>query len=276
MYKYEVLNTKSYDFTYVLKRYEFDPLFTVEVNEIKFVMYDNVISLTKTDGNVFILSNMELTEDKVNNIINIFDLEANYQKIAKSFMNTKFKELFINLPNTPILMDLSPEIAFLRAVIHQQISMRAAYSITTKMIDYIGCEIDGVKHFPSIDKLKTLTDDEYRSFGFNKSKVGYLRNTIAYLTDNKDVLEILSTKTEDEVYEELVKIKGIGKWSIRCLLIFGYGLKNINLSDDLGVINSIKKYFDLEERPSIKETDKYIGDIKDYKTYLMFNLWRVL
>ncbi len=78
------------------------------------------------------------------------------------------------------------------------------------------------------------------------------------------------------VYDELIKIKGIGKWSIRCLYVFGFGMENISLADDLGVINGIKKYFDLEKRPTIKEAEEYLTNLPSYNTYLMFNLWRIL
>jgi DNA-3-methyladenine glycosylase II len=66
----------------------------------------------------------------------------------------------------------------------------------------------------------------------------------------------LDTLPEDdeEAIAELVRIKGIGRWSAEIYLLFAEGRPDIWPAGDLAVMAGLHKIFGLPERPSEKKT----------------------
>ena len=59
--------------------------------------------------------------------------------------------------------------------------------------------------------------------------------------DNEIDIESLATKSSQQVREELIKIKGIGHWTIDIYLMFSLQVPDIIPLGDIAVINTIKK-----------------------------------
>ena len=114
-------------------------------------------------------------------------------------------------------------------IIEQQISFKAA--ITVK------------KRFSELTKNKTnsdilnIPDNEIQSLGLSHRKVEYIKNTFQFFKNND--LEF-NELTDDEVINELTKIKGVGEWTAQMFLIFNLFRQDIFSPKDLALINSIK------------------------------------
>ena len=114
-------------------------------------------------------------------------------------------------------------------IIEQQISFKAA--ITVK------------KRFSELTKNKTnsdilnIPDNEIQSLGLSHRKVEYIKNTFQFFKNNDVEFNKLA---DDEVINELTKIKGVGEWTAQMFLIFNLFRKDIFSPKDLALINSIK------------------------------------
>jgi DNA-3-methyladenine glycosylase II len=82
-----------------------------------------------------------------------------------------------------------------------------------------------------------IPDNEIQSLGLSHRKVEYIKNTFQFFKNND--LEF-NELTDDEVINELTKIKGVGEWTAQMFLIFNLFRQDIFSPKDLALINSIK------------------------------------
>ena len=77
----------------------------------------------------------------------------------------------------------------------------------------------------------------------------------------------------DSVISELTKIRGIGRWTAEMYLIFALGRMDIFPLGDLGLINGIKKLYELEN-PSTDEILEITNSWIPYRTIGTWYIWR--
>ena len=133
----------------------------------------------------------------------------------------------------------------LRTIVGQQVSVAAARSMWNKLADKFGQPVD----------LKTLlaaNDEEMREAGMSRQKAGYLRSLAGLVLSGELDLAHLPVD-DDEAIAELIKIKGIGRWSAEIYLLFAEGRHDIWPAGDLAVQIEIGKLLGLEGKPSEKQ-----------------------
>ena len=120
------------------------------------------------------------------------------------------------------------------------------------------------------EALYILPDEEYRSAGVSRQKTSYIKGlSIAIINKELDVAS-LATKSAEQVREELIKIKGIGHWTIDIYLIFALEATDIMPLGDIAVINTIKELLDIHDRAAI---EAYIEKWSPYRSFATFLLW---
>jgi DNA-3-methyladenine glycosylase II len=86
-----------------------------------------------------------------------------------------------------------------------------------------------------------LSDQEFRSIGVSRQKTSYIKAlSFAVISKNID-LQSLVNKTPLQVREELIKIKGIGNWTIDVYLMFCLQAPDLLPLGDVAVVNTIKE-----------------------------------
>ena len=74
--------------------------------------------------------------------------------------------------------------------------------------------------------------------------------------------------------EELIRLRGIGQWTIQNVLLFGLGRNNLFPIADIGIQNAIKKLLELEQKPSKEEMEIMMPEWQPYLSYASLYLWR--
>jgi len=82
--------------------------------------------------------------------------------------------------------------------------------------------------------------------------------------------------TDDEIIDDLVRIKGIGRWSAEMFLIFYLMRPNVFPVADIGLIRAIEKHFNDGERMTKAEVQAYIERWAPWNTVATWYLWRAL
>jgi DNA-3-methyladenine glycosylase II len=120
------------------------------------------------------------------------------------------------------------------------------------------------------EKLLLIADEEYRKLGVSRQKTTYIK-ALSTAIINKDLdLESLQNKPSQQVREELIRIKGIGNWTIDVYLMFSLQAPDIIPLGDIAVINTIKELFNIHERPEIVT---YVANWAPYRSMATFLLW---
>ena len=147
-------------------------------------------------------------------------------------------------------------------IIEQQVSFKAAITIKNRFIDKV--------RDLSNDEIIQLSDKELQSVGISFRKATYIKNVFKYFKENS--YDFLSASNQ-QVIDELTKIKGIGVWSSEMFLMFVLMRIDIFSKGDLALMNSIKINYKID----IKDDNK-LNSITEswspYKSVASLLLWK--
>ena len=134
----------------------------------------------------------------------------------------------------------------LRTIVGQQVSVAAAASVWNKLEGELGEAME-----PHV--LLARDFDTLRACGLSRQKQGYARSLCELVHAGQLDLENLPEDDEAAI-AELVRIKGIGRWSAEIYLLFAEGRPDIWPAGDLAVMAGIGTILGLPERPDEKAT----------------------
>jgi len=172
-----------------------------------------------------------------------------------SFFISKFgNEIDVNERNNS-----NYAIALCNLIIEQQISYKAAITIKKKFHDLISNK--------SNKQILELENSTIQKVGVSFKKVEYMKNVLSFFAENHLDLENLD---QNEIEKKLIKIKGIGKWTIEMFLMFVVLKPDIFSFGDLALINSIKKNYGISDK---NEISKLTLSWSPYRTVASLLLW---
>ena len=150
-------------------------------------------------------------------------------------------------------------LAICNLIIEQQISFKAAITIKNKFKELI-------TGLSNSDIIK-LDNNKVQSIGLSFRKVEYMKNVLIFFEKNNYEFENFTNK---EVFEKLISIKGVGKWTCEMFLIFVLFRPDIFSFGDIALINSIKKNYNVSSRLQIEEI---VNNYKPYRSIASLILW---
>jgi DNA-3-methyladenine glycosylase II len=118
--------------------------------------------------------------------------------------------------------------------------------------------------------LITLSDEEFRVFGVSRQKAKYIRCLSEAILDKSLHFKSLSSKSSDEIRAELIKIKGIGNWTIDVYLMFSLQSTDVLPLGDVAIVNTMKELLNLHDK---LEMEDYAKLWSPYRTMASFLLW---
>jgi DNA-3-methyladenine glycosylase II len=137
-------------------------------------------------------------------------------------------------------------VTLLRTIVGQQVSVAAAASVWNRLEALIGSDMDPAR-------LLAADFDSLRGCGLSRQKQGYARSLCELVACG--ALDLHGLPQDDETaIAELVRIKGIGRWSAEIYLLFAEGRPDIWPAGDLAVQAGLARLLDLPARPDEKAT----------------------
>jgi DNA-3-methyladenine glycosylase II len=147
-------------------------------------------------------------------------------------------------------------------ILEQQVSIDSAKATFLKLREKIKIFEPGI--------LQELPDEEFRTVGVSRQKTSYIKALSIAILNNDIDLESLPAKTADQVRQELIKIKGIGNWTIDIYLMFCLQAPDLLPLGDIAVINTIKELLDIHEKDAM---EVHAVQWSPYRSYATFLLW---
>jgi DNA-3-methyladenine glycosylase II len=129
----------------------------------------------------------------------------------------------------------------LRTIVGQQVSVKAADAVWRKLEAQVGDATDPLR-------ILDATDEELRACGFSRQKTGYARSLAEEVTSGRLALDHLPADDEEAI-AQLVRVKGIGRWSAEVYLLFADGRADIWPAGDLAVQIEVGRILGHESRP---------------------------
>ena len=122
----------------------------------------------------------------------------------------------------------------------------------------------------SPEALQSLSDEAFRSLGVSRQKTSYIKGlATAVLTKEIDI-ESFPEKPAVQVREELIRLKGIGNWTIDVYLMFCLQSPDIIPLGDIAVVNTMKELLDIHDR---QQMETYAQNWMPYRSFATFLLW---
>jgi DNA-3-methyladenine glycosylase II len=160
--------------------------------------------------------------------------------------------------------------ALLRTVIGQQISTAAARTIYGRVLDIF----DG--QTPSPRQLLEASEEDLRGAGLSGRKVSYIRDLAAHVESGELEIDRLDELSDEEVIEEIVAVRGFGRWSAEMFLIFHLERPDVISGGDLGIRKAIQVELGLEQMPTPTEVIEIGERWRPYRSLASIYLWESL
>jgi len=153
------------------------------------------------------------------------------------------------------------------AIVGQQLSGKAAKTIFERV--KARCEGNITP-----DKLIKLRTEELRKCGLSYAKCSYVKDLAEKVKSSKLKVRILDKLSDEEILNELIAVKGIGKWTAEMFLMFTLARPDVFPVDDLGIGKGMQKLL----RRKIKSLNmaKYAERWKPYRTAAAWYIWKVV
>ena len=160
--------------------------------------------------------------------------------------------------------------ALLRAIVGQQLSVKAARTIYERFVGLFGGET------PSPEELLEVDADTLRAAGLSRAKASYVRSLAEHVISGELELDRLDELSDDEVTAELVAVKGLGRWTADMFLIFHLGRPDVLPVGDLGVRRAVERLYGFEALPSAAELEALGERWRPWRSLASLYLWESL
>jgi len=159
-----------------------------------------------------------------------------------------------------------------RSIVGQQISVKAAQSVWERFAGLV----DAPSSKLAPQGVLALECDAMRASGLSARKVEYLRDLAQHFADGTVHVRQWQQMDDEAIIEELVAIRGIGRWTAEMFLIFHLMRPNVLPLDDLGLLKGISvNYFSGE--PVTRVEAREVGDAwAPYRSVATWYIWRSL
>ncbi len=176
--------------------------------------------------------------------------------------------LIVRYPDAILADRGDPFQTLARAIVGQQISVKAADSIWARFAGFAG-------HITP-DHVAVLELDDLAACGLSRRKAEYLRDLAGHFVDGR-VEPALWTKMDDEaVITELTNVRGIGRWTAEMFLIFSLRRPDVWPVDDIGLQKAVALHYLDGTRPTPAILRQHGELHAPWRTVATWYLWRSL
>lgn len=153
----------------------------------------------------------------------------------------------------------------IKSIVGQQISVIAASAVWSRLFDLVG-EVNP-------ESILAKTHEELRQVGLSNRKVEYIVGIAEAWTEGLGEID-WEQMSDEEVVQELVKLRGVGRWTVQMLLIFALLRQDIFPIDDIGLIRGMEKLYNSGNPLETSELYEISEKWRPYRTMGVWYIWR--
>jgi 3-methyladenine DNA glycosylase/8-oxoguanine DNA glycosylase len=159
--------------------------------------------------------------------------------------------------------------ALTRAIVGQQLSAKAAATIFSRFEALFDT-------FPTPAQVLAVPVDRLRGVGLSSQKLGYLRDLCRRIVEGELPLDVLDRMDDEAVIENLMQVKGIGRWTAEMFLIFRLQRPDVLPVGDLGIVKAVQRAYKLRKAPSPDRLTRIGEAWRPYRSVACWYLWASL
>ncbi|NGP46030.1 DNA-3-methyladenine glycosylase 2 family protein [Bacillaceae bacterium SIJ1] len=281
----EVYVNKPYRFDETIRSLQKDPLFKVEEKRV-YIPFEwkkekHVVTVEPqketTDQYVFKVGVAENIEQEAKDHITfILDMKRPLGEMKQHYENTLLATVFETYEGTPLVRDASIYYCLMKTLIHQQLNMAFARTLTERFIHHFGEQKEGIWFMPSPERIASLEYSALRELQFSQRKAEYVIDLSRDIVDGRLDLAALASQSDEEVVKTLVAYRGVGVWTARSVLMSGLGRPDLFPSADIGLMKALHPLVGTEKRPTAKDLEVWSSYWSPYRSYAAIYLWKTI
>ena len=159
-----------------------------------------------------------------------------------------------------------PFLTLARAIVGQQISVKAAQSVWDKV-----CLCAGAVTPQSVLARKR---SELRACGLSERKVEYIADLAQHFLDGTIQVQRWPDMHDEAIIAELIQVRGIGRWTAEMFLIFNLLRPDVFPLDDLGLQKGIRLSYFKGRKLSLQRMKKLGETWRPWRSVATWYLWR--
>lgn len=181
--------------------------------------------------------------------------------------------------------------ALARAIVFQQLNGKAASTIFARVRACVGAEDDLARLTP--DAVLAADEDAMRRCGLSARKLEYLRGLAdAFGGGGAEVPkgkvsgarggrfptlsdEVLESASDAETYDALVRLRGVGPWSVHMFQMFYLNRPDVLPTGDFGVRKGMMRLYGLSAMPTPEKMEAIAAKWAPYRTLASMFMWKV-
>ncbi|HET6786704.1 MAG TPA: DNA-3-methyladenine glycosylase 2 family protein, partial [Aquabacterium sp.] len=149
-------------------------------------------------------------------------------------------------------------------------------TVWDKLLTLLEQPRDDIRVVLPVQRVVDLPADTLRTAGLSARKVEYLIDLARHFADGRLHVDQWTQMDDEAIIEELICIRGIGRWTAEMFLIFHLMRANVLPLDDLGLIKAISINYFSGEPVSRAEAREIADAWAPYRTVGTWYLWRSL
>lgn len=161
-----------------------------------------------------------------------------------------------------------PFMTLARAIVGQQISVKAAQSVWDRLVACVG-EVTPenvlLKHRPVL-----------RACGLSDRKTEYIADLAQHFADGRIHVHRWPQMSDERIIAELVEVRGIGRWTAEMFLMFNLLRPDIFPLDDLGLQKAIRVSYYKRRKVALGTMRKLGERWRPWRSVATWYLWRSL
>ncbi|KAK4147948.1 DNA glycosylase [Dichotomopilus funicola] len=191
---------------------------------------------------------------------------------------------------------VDPFEALCSGIISQQVSGAAAKSIKARFINLFNSQLETdalpdaevvAPRFPTPDQVAVTSIETLRTAGLSQRKAEYLQGLSEKFASGELTAQMLADAPYEEVFEKLIAVRGLGKWSVEMFACFALKRLDVFSTGDLGVQRGMAAFVGRDvsklkakgggkwKYMSEKEMEEISERFRPYRTLFMWYMWRV-
>jgi DNA-3-methyladenine glycosylase II len=161
-----------------------------------------------------------------------------------------------------------PFFTLARAIVGQQISVKAAQSVWNRLIGCVG------EMTP--EGVLARARPELRACGLSDRKTEYIADLAQHFASGAIHVHRWPEMTDEEIIAELVEVRGIGRWTAEMFLMFNLLRPDVFPLDDLGLQKGIRLAYFNGRKVSLRTMTRVGEAWRPWRSVATWYLWRSL
>ncbi|HET7133770.1 MAG TPA: Ada metal-binding domain-containing protein [Gammaproteobacteria bacterium] len=161
------------------------------------------------------------------------------------------------------------------AIIGQQINVAFASSLRRELLGLAGTPVRGMVAHPSAARVADLSVADLAKRRFSRSKAQYLIGA-AQAVASGALPAALAERSAVAAESELVRVRGIGTWTARYVLMRGAGFADCAPVGDVALAAALQKLTAADVRPAPHEVERLMQPFAPHRSLATFHLWASL